>query len=143
MRRLLCAAIALAALASAPAAAQAHFKGCRTTACDVRVSYPRSPPTQPAHTSSSTAWAWTYTAFDACVVMHESTNNRYADNGADESYYQWLPSTWQQAQRDEGVSFSSSPFDATLAEQTFVFNLWEPVGGHRSQWPSTVPLCGG
>lgn len=60
----------------------------------------------------------------------------------DFSYYQWLPSTWQGAQRDVGVSFTSDPFAATLAQQTYVFNLWEPVNGHRSQW-STVPGCGG
>jgi hypothetical protein len=131
-RTVLAAAVALASL-TFTAASDAHYKGCRTNACDQRVSQPRH-----HATTSSTAWAWTYTAFDDCVVLHESTRERYATNGTDDSYYQWAPLTWQTAQHDVGVAFSTSPFDATLEQQTYVFNLWEPT--HSSQW-STVPEC--
>lgn len=104
--------------------------------------------TPAAAVSSTTAWAWEYTSFDQCVVFKESGGQSTASNGVDESYYQWLPTTWQGAQRDVGVSFTPDPFQATLAQQTYVFNLWEPgryPGGisHRGAWPVTVPECGG
>lgn len=98
-------------------------------------------------TSSSTAWAWTYTTFDNCVATHESTLQQDAWNGNDASYYQWefdaQGNTWVTAERDVGVMFTTSPFLASLEQQTYVFNLWEPVDGHRTQWPVTVPECGG
>lgn len=75
------------------------------------------------------------------MVAHESSGQRWASNGSDESYYQWLPSTWQYAERYAGVWFSADPFRASLRQQTFVFNVYEPA--HRLAWPVTVPECGG
>jgi hypothetical protein len=74
-------------------------------------------------------------------VQRESSGNQDASNGVDDSYYQWLPSTWQHAQRVAGVWFTPNPFEATLVQQTIVFNAFEPTD--PGAWPETVPACGG
>lgn len=79
--------------------------------------------------------------FEKCVVYHESSDNRYAINeGGDESYYQWSPPTWQNAQRFSHVWFSSFARDSDLEKQTIVFRRYEP--SHADEW-TTVPECGG
>jgi hypothetical protein len=80
-------------------------------------------------------------AFEACVIRHESTFNRYASNGVDFSYYQWEPATLEAAERAAGVRVYGSPFDAPLSNQTAAFRAYEP--GHRTAWPRSVPECGG
>lgn len=80
-------------------------------------------------------------AFERCVVFHESSGNRYAVNGGgDESYYQWAPPTWQNAQRFSHVWYSSFARDSSLEKQTIVFRRYEPT--HSDEW-TTIPECGG
>lgn len=79
-------------------------------------------------------------AFESCVVEHESTFNKYASNGVDLSYYQWEPSTYASATRAAGIRYVY-PTDASLREQTLAFRAYEP--SHPTAWPVTVPECGG
>lgn len=91
-------------------------------------------------------------------MFKESGRQQGAWNGNDASYYQWEydagGNTWTTAEKAVGVMFTVSPFDATLAQQTYVFNQWESgrytdhtTGqqgvSHRLAWPVTVPECGG
>jgi hypothetical protein len=122
---------ALAALASPAAGSTHHRHGCRSAKCD-RHAEPRAGYHKPM---------FVLAPFERCVANGESAFDRFAHNGVDQSYYQWLPATWRAAQHLAGVWYSSSPFLATLEQQTRVFRSYEPR--HRLAWPRTVPLCGG
>jgi hypothetical protein len=77
---------------------------------------------------------------EACIVYHESTDNRYASNGNDYSYYQWLPSTFDEAARMAHELERANPEEADLYEQTMAFRAYEPTD--PTAW-ETMPDCGG
>lgn len=116
---------------------KAHNSGCRTKACDNRVyiwwgKHHHPPKAYIANLIETT--------FDKCVVFKESSNNRYASNGTDVSYYQWLPSTYITAARMAGEE-EKYPTEATLEEQTRAFNIYYRYD--PDAWPVTAPECGG
>lgn len=79
-------------------------------------------------------------AFESCVVEHESGFDKDASNGVDLSYYQWEPATYASATAMAGITYRY-PTDASLREQTLAFRAYEP--SHPGAWPVTVPECGG
>ena len=77
-------------------------------------------------------------ALESCIIEHESSGERYAMNGENESYYQWSPATWRYAEHVVGHYYSWLARDADLEAQTLTFRRYWP--GHESEW-STAPLC--
>lgn len=75
---------------------------------------------------------------ERCIIQHESSGSRWAFNGNDYSYYQWLPSTFNQAARMAGVRQRVIPWEADLKEQTLAFRAFEPTD--PGAW-ETMPDC--
>lgn len=75
---------------------------------------------------------------EACIVYHESGGNRYASNGSDFSYYQFAPTTFNEAARMAHVRERAIPWEASLEEQTRAFRAYEPTD--PGAW-ETMPLC--
>jgi len=67
-------------------------------------------------------------------MQNDDTGNGYY------GYFQFLPSTWQTAERMAGVWYGPMPTEASFAEQALVFNVYEAVD--PGAWPVTVPACG-
>lgn len=91
------------------------------------------------------------TPFDRCVAFHESglpigedqdaAAQEINNGGGDVSYFQWLPTTFQGAERGAGLWFSADPTQVGFPEQVIVFHYWESKD--PGAWPQTVPECGG
>jgi hypothetical protein len=79
------------------------------------------------------------TSFELCVITAESGGNRYSTNGANWSYFQWTPETYNVAARMAGVRQRANPTEASLAEQLKAFRAYEPQD--PGAWPVTVPGC--
>jgi hypothetical protein len=77
--------------------------------------------------------------FERCVINAESGGDRYASNGADWSYYQWTPGTYNVAASMAGLPRRVNPTEADLHEQTVAFRVY--VRSNPGAWPVTVPMC--
>jgi hypothetical protein len=77
-------------------------------------------------------------SLEACIVYHESTDNRWAENGDSYSWYQFVPSTMNAAARLAHQRQWVIPWEASLREQTLDFRAWWRVDPEA--W-STAPLC--
>ena len=75
---------------------------------------------------------------ERCIIFHESGGDRYATNGADYSYYQFAPSTYNEAARMAHVKERKIPWEADLEEQTLAFRALWAVRPY--EW-ETASLC--
>lgn len=118
-----------------------HHPGCNTSSCDHRIDIiwaKRHP--QYAHIAVIS----NITKFDLCVANNESgepgslsySSINWHEEGGYEGAYQFLNSTWLAA---GGGKYASGALEATPAQQTAIFNSYEP--NDPGAWPQTVPPC--
>lgn len=96
----------------------------------------------PFHQAKRIHYSSAMTSFDWCVSGRESNHDFQAATG--NGYYggyQFDVRTWVYAQRLMGVWYAARADWATTAQQTTVFNYYEPR--NPGAWPWTVPACGG
>jgi len=96
----------------------------------------------PFHQTKRVHYSTAMTPLAWCVSGRESNHNFRANTG--NGYYggyQFDVRTWLYAQRLMGVFFAWRADYASEAQQTAVFNYYEPR--NPGAWPYTVPACGG
>lgn len=134
MRHLLAVLVGLVLLLAT--AAEAHVKGCRTTACDRRIHEKRR-----EHWKRTHIWQYRWNhlsaderAWSRCISFRESGNRRVARESAHWSYFQWAMSTWHAA------GGAGNPENVAWFEQAVRAVWWAHRAG-SSQW-TTSQTCG-
>ena len=95
---------------------QGHRPGCNSDPCDHHADKEWAKHHQPR---------FQLHALERCIIVHESDWDRYATNGNDYGWYQFLPATYNDAARMAGVKERTIPWEGTLEEETLAFRaLW-------------------